>query len=1048
MADEEHQDEEQAQTDRSDTLDTVEQADTIAAVESPALRSRVGVRPGRARSARDQEADDALRVDQAPASKVDRFTVLERLGAGGMGVVYTAYDPRLDRRIALKLVKASRPAAKKHVLREARALAKLTHPNVVHVYDAQALEDIVYIAMEYIEGGTLRWWCKARERTTEEIVGVYCQAARGLVAAHEAGLVHGDFKPDNVLIGSDGRARVADFGLARRTLVTREDSGGRDERTLLSGGTPAYMSPEQWRDEPVTAASDQWAFGVALYEALHGERPFGGETLEELRENVEAGCARPVSPSSAANRRVQAIVDRALSLEASARFPDMASLVAELQRVSSPKPWRWRMALGIAALVAGALFFALGSIGGGKCDEAAADVARIWNGERRGAMRVTLEGAEAASPGTTRRLLDVLDRYAAGLSTRQIRACRRTREEGVQSEELMDRRLSCLDGKQMALGSFVETVLSAHALSSPVLLLAAASLPSLRSCDDSESLLRAVPRTRDPQLRAKEDELIRRLTAAKTEFTLRMRPVGARLVAVALMVEATALPSADLQARAHLHLGWLLHIFGEVILAQEQLYLALRSAYRSGSEEEIVSISAKLMRNALARGDVSAAMALHASALGSLDRLPERGVAQAMLLHAMGRTWVGMKNHEKAAEFFLRAYSRWPAEESAVPAVIVVDHALGQLSLGHFDAARETVSEAEATITQKLGKGSSSLLFLRANLALFPEYASARPELQLEAIARALRSTPPEDAMAVTAYRRLTMSALNARKAALALEYADRALARGAALEPPLRRSKSRELRARALLRLRRLSEAKEDFEKVIATRRRIFGSDSASLSAPLRGLGIAATQLGEIKLAVRSLESARTLVGVAGGYDTKVYRSILSDLAEVYLRQKDYASAAATFATLVAIYESSNETSGAPLVKAMTNLGHSLGELGQYDEAADVLQRAVRLLEGRKDAPHSAIAYPLSALARVEARRGRTALAMKYARRSMELFRRYPRSLELARVRMILVGLHLAAGRRGAARSEARAVEKALEGAKGVEEVELLQELRDKELL
>ena len=290
--------------------------------------------------------------------RVGRYLVLSTLGTGGMGQVFAAYDPQLDRKIALKVLRANLGAnakeARARLKREAQAIAQLNHPNVVAVYDGGTTtngED-VYIAMEFVEGDTLTTWLKRWPRTWREILEVFHQAARGLMAAHSVGLLHRDFKPDNVLVGGDGRVRVTDFGLAR-SLFGIDDSGRgptaaadllkarADGSPLLVDltatgtvlGTPRYMPPEQLLGPNIDARSDQFSFCVALYEALYGAHPLPGATsvamLEEGKEALPPPDARlPASISRA--------VMRGLAKERTQRFPTMAALVTEL----TPPPVR------------------------------------------------------------------------------------------------------------------------------------------------------------------------------------------------------------------------------------------------------------------------------------------------------------------------------------------------------------------------------------------------------------------------------------------------------------------------------------------------------------------------------------------------------------------------------------------------------------------------------------------------------------------------------------------------------------------------------------
>ncbi|NVB81110.1 MAG: protein kinase, partial [Kofleriaceae bacterium] len=224
--------------------------------------------------------------DAAPVERVGRFELERVIGQGAMGVVYRARDPELERTVALKIRKSpSRldPDGEERLRREAQALARLAHPNVVAVYEAGRHERTMYIAMEYVEGDSLADWL-ASGRPAAAVIERMIEAGRGLAAAHAVGLVHRDFKPRNVFVATSGTAKVGDFGLVR--LDDEQPASGAATRpsdlTLtLTGslvGTPAYMAPEQLRGEAATELSDQFSFAITFYEALYGKRPFAGET--------------------------------------------------------------------------------------------------------------------------------------------------------------------------------------------------------------------------------------------------------------------------------------------------------------------------------------------------------------------------------------------------------------------------------------------------------------------------------------------------------------------------------------------------------------------------------------------------------------------------------------------------------------------------------------------------------------------------------------------------------------------------------------------------
>ncbi|HVI01642.1 MAG TPA: AAA family ATPase [Enhygromyxa sp.] len=289
---------------------------------------------------------------------IGRFGVLGKLGEGGMGVVFLAHDGELDRRVAIKLMRSSvaRSIGVRRLLREAQGLARLSHPNVIQVHEIGEHQRSLFVAMEYVEGITLRSWLDAGPRPWRETLNILRQAGRGLEAAHLAGLVHRDFKPGNIMVGKDGRARVLDFGLARDSRPSADAAASIEapaelrelETTLVDAdshvdgsltrsgalmGTPGYMAPEQLHGNPCNPLSDQFSFCVTAYEALFGRRPFAGATLHELTANVERGTIEPIPSEHPAPERVKQAVLRGLAPEPGARWPTMAALLDELDAI-------------------------------------------------------------------------------------------------------------------------------------------------------------------------------------------------------------------------------------------------------------------------------------------------------------------------------------------------------------------------------------------------------------------------------------------------------------------------------------------------------------------------------------------------------------------------------------------------------------------------------------------------------------------------------------------------------------------------------------------
>jgi serine/threonine protein kinase len=289
-----------------------------------------------------------------------RYTLVERIGAGAMGVVYKADDPGLNRRVALKLLHKPDAALTDRLIREARSMAQVNHPNVVQVYDAGVSEGSTYIAMELVTGQSLRSWQQTKH-TMAEVIEMYVAAGRGLAAAHAAGIIHRDFKPDNVLVGTDQRVRVTDFGLASARPSEDVDGGSVPTELELtqSGmvlGTPAYMSPEQFTGGNIDPRTDQFNFCVALYEALYGKRPFKGKTFEELGDNVCDGKVTPPPRDSHVSGELRAILLKGLSVRPGDRYATMEDLLEDLAR---DRTRRWRMAAITSTILAGTLGLAL-----------------------------------------------------------------------------------------------------------------------------------------------------------------------------------------------------------------------------------------------------------------------------------------------------------------------------------------------------------------------------------------------------------------------------------------------------------------------------------------------------------------------------------------------------------------------------------------------------------------------------------------------------------------------------------------------------------------
>ncbi len=443
----------------------------------------------------------------ARGANIGRFQVIALVGKGGMGEVYAAYDPELDRNVAIKLLRAGKNSdsdeGRSRMMREAQATARVSHPNVVIVYDAGTFQDRVFIAMEFVEGHTLGYWMHARTRSWPEVLEVFTAAGRGLAAAHERDLVHRDFKPDNVMIGADGQVRVMDFGLvqiagehhagidveadaeaatghdgrveAAQDDVTAEHSaprnggsggtaaappGATDSDDLLttrtlnttpgrgawrgprtsgnpnltrfgaSMGTPAYMSPEQFRGEPTDAATDQFSFCVALYEALYGERPFSGRTPEDLGKNVVGGFVRTAPQSSRVPGWIREVLLRGLAVNPAQRWPSMGTLLAQLEQQPAVASRRRFVAAAVAKLAG------VWDVPRGDRPTEAPTRTEI----RRAFLATEKPYAKKAWINTSR----ILDAYARRWADLYVESCEATHVRNEHSTEVLDLRIGAL----------------------------------------------------------------------------------------------------------------------------------------------------------------------------------------------------------------------------------------------------------------------------------------------------------------------------------------------------------------------------------------------------------------------------------------------------------------------------------------------------------------------------------------------------------------------------------------------------------------------------
>ncbi|MEM9462746.1 MAG: serine/threonine-protein kinase [Myxococcota bacterium] len=567
---------------------------------------------------------EALFQVPAEPQRLGRYVVLGTLGKGGMGTVLEAFDRTLDRKVAVKVL--HQELDDKHtarLLREAQAMAKLSHPNVVPVFDADTVGGQTFVAMELVQGQTLRHWMRQDPPPDwRQCVKVFIEAGQGLSAAHAQGLIHRDFKPGNAIVDDKGRTRVLDFGLARRTEVDPTEDEGLDPtgdqtnsdppvgtpapehttsrkirargidkpaldlaltRTGAVVGTPAYMPPEQMRGQIADARSDQFSFCVALYEAVYGERPFEGRSVPALVAAVTRGEVRPAPKGSPVPARLRTVLLRGLAVEPAKRWPSMEALLTQLRTLVAPRNRRW-MALGVTT--------GLAAMGVGlamprvlemqeRCTGAPAQMNGIWDDARRQQVQAALLGTEVSfALSTWDRIEPQLDAYVQAWMDTHAETCEATRIRGDQTPEEMSLRMRCLYRRRTALRATVDVLTDADAQVVTRAVGLVAGLPPLNRCDDLvwlEQQNQRVPPPEDPDVAAAvQAERARLADIAAMDKTGRYKEA---LDAVEPMVEqAEALGYPPLRAEALYWRGHLEERTGQYAKAEPDLRQAHRLA--------------------------------------------------------------------------------------------------------------------------------------------------------------------------------------------------------------------------------------------------------------------------------------------------------------------------------------------------------------------------------------------------------------------------------------------------------------------------------------
>ncbi|HYV49015.1 MAG TPA: serine/threonine-protein kinase [Myxococcaceae bacterium] len=800
---------------------------------------------------------EVARAESSPApqrgDRLDRFLILGELGRGGMGVVYAAFDPQLDRKVALKLLRPDASAShvepaeqRRRLLKEAQALARLSHPHVVRVYEAREVGDEVFVVMELVEGQTLGEWLRAPGRSWREVLDVFLKAGGGLEAAHRAGLVHRDFKPENVLIGKDGRVLVTDFGLARVESVDQTPATARLAATAVAVaergdlrpltrtgalvGTPAFMAPEQWEGAPADARSDQFGFCVALHLGLYGFRPFEGDRTADLRRAVLSGQVPPAPRGSRVPRWVRRSILRGLSVSPANRFPSMGDLLGALaenplQRYRAP-----------AAVAASVLLVASGAALGAfradprvlLCTGSEQKLAFAWDGARKEAVRQALLGgnspyAQDAWTGVER----TVDAYAASWVAMHRDACEATRVRGEQSEAMLDLRSQCLERRARDLEALTNFFIHGGAEAAESAVQAAYALPSLKECADVDALAALVrPPTAGPQA-ARVGEVDRKLSEVRALAAANRWEPAIELAQGAAALSRTV-DHAPTRAEAYYLLGLLRLRRGDGPAAEESLFEAALAA-ESGHHDrlaarariELITAVAELQNrfNAVEPAIREARAAL--DRFGSTPELESRlETAVAGALNAQDKCEEALPHLRAALQYADRAYPRADPRR----AQILTNLGNSQRCVGDLDAAKETLEQARSLREDTFGH-------------VHPEVA-----LSLHVLANVLFSQNDFDG-ALRSHRR-------------ALEIREQVLGPNSVLA-----AQSRVDVGVDLIMMKKNKEGREQVMQGLAVYERVLGKDSPRLAHPLLVLGHVEVELNNPEEAVRVCDRALTLL-------------------------------------------------------------------------------------------------------------------------------------------------------------------------------------------
>ncbi|WP_437713788.1 serine/threonine-protein kinase [Sorangium sp. So ce448] len=869
-------------------------------------------------------------LDLRPGTKLGRFEVIDRLGEGGMGVVVRARDHVLGRDVAIKVLRpevlgrSGAATALARLVREAQAMARIKHPNVVTVHEVDASGGQVRVVMEHVDGRTLRAFCAEKRRPAAEVVAAFLQAGKGLSQVHHAGLVHRDFKPDNVLVGADGRVRVTDFGLAG--LAEGDAGGGVAEAGIEAAltrsgsflGTPVYMAPEQHRREAADARADQYAFCVSLWEALAGERPFAGKTYDELRENVALGRAREPPRGAEMPARIRRCLERGLSVDRDARYPDMDALLADLAK-DPAAAWRRGLVAASGLALAGLLVFAFARQPADRlCKGGEARLAGVWDEATMAKVRAAFTGTgRPYAEDTYRRVEKALGDRARAWVAMYADSCEATHVRGDQSARLLDLRTLCLERRRQEMRAL--TALFAQRADAEVLdrsIEASLALPGLDRCADAGALTAAVPPPADAAARARIDALRGRL--AEVRALDEAGKFGEALaLARPLADEARAADYAPIEAEALLMLGRAARDAHDAPAAEAALREALRAAARARDDALAAEAWPQLIYVVGYLGGRHAdALALQLAAEGAVERTGGDTLASARLLGTLGSVLDEQGKYGEAAQHVERALA---GLEKALgpkhPEVAATWSRLGTvlLHLERFDDAERAYARALTIREETLGASHPSVALTLNSLGrLFNtqgKYRDALPRIE-RAIAIQETALGPDHPFLAASVNNLGNALVMLGETDAARRAHERVLAiREKALGPEHADVASSLNNIGAVLEMQqKFAEATPYYERSLAIREKALGPDHASVAASLANLGSALVAQKRYAEGLVRLERAAAIQEKAVGPSSHAVASMLTGIASAYNEKGEPGKARPFAERALALYAAKGE--------------------------------------------------------------------------------------------------------------------------------------------